>query len=555
MAAVTNAWQRCIRFAPLPEFRGVDERYDLTLDLANLKGTPGAQLASIWGQFILGGDLLGPPHGTDLLELSPISWPPIPRAPQRPEPPHIVPLEPPEPLPPAIPPPDPKQFLQPRKLTDLLIPGRRRSIEQAEQADFDAAYRVWQSKYIVREEAERAQRLARERAEARRAGALEIHAAAVAEWEKCNSSLGQRVQAAQILWLRKKQEFERLRAACLEEADFLREAYARGDGKALERLIDISLKRHGMLQFCRRAHEVHVDVGSEATLIEIGVPDLTSINLAAPGARVAAKDLLATRDTILAALLIRAAVLAAKTDTRGLAKIVAVNAKMTWIDPASGREVSGIVGSVQASRAVLVDLNPQALEPRQCLRSLRGIVTPSIATPAVVRPIMEMSRDDWRIVASRDVEQEMTPEANLASMPWEDFEQLVRQLFEVEFASTGAEVRVTRASRDWGVDAIVYDPDPLRGGKFIIQAKRYTQTVDFAAVRELYGIVVSEGANRGLLVTTSQFGPDAREFAKDKPISLVDGANLIAICRKHGRNYRIDLGEARAAARIGTSTD
>ena len=62
----------------------------------------------------------------------------------------------------------------------------------------------------------------------------------------------------------------------------------------------------------------------------------------------------------------------------------------------------------------------------------------------------------------------------LALMDWEDFEHLCRELFEKAFASSGAEVKVTQASRDKGVDAVIFDPDPLRGGKIIIQAKRYT---------------------------------------------------------------------------------
>ena len=56
---------------------------------------------------------------------------------------------------------------------------------------------------------------------------------------------------------------------------------------------------------------------------------------------------------------------------------------------------------------------------------------------------------------------------------------------------------------------------------------------------------MNEGANRGILVTTSGFGPDSYEFAKDKPISLVDGPNLIAMLWRHGRKYRVDLAEAR----------
>jgi len=89
------------------------------------------------------------------------------------------------------------------------------------------------------------------------------------------------------------------------------------------------------------------------------------------------------------------------------------------------------------------------------------------------------------------------------------------------------------------------NPDPLRGGKYVLQAKRYTRTVDVAAVRDLYGTVINEGVNRGILVTASGFGPDSREFVKDKPITLIDGPYLIEMLRRHGRNYRIDLDEAR----------
>jgi restriction system protein len=165
---------------------------------------------------------------------------------------------------------------------------------------------------------------------------------------------------------------------------------------------------------------------------------------------------------------------------------------------------------------------------------------------APIRPIFVLDKKDHRIVVNRDVDAALTDEENLASIPWEDFEHLVRQLFEWEFGRNGVEVKVTRASRDRGVDAIMFDPDPLRGGKYVLQAKRYTRTVDVAAVRDLYGTVVNEGANRGIIVTTSGFGPDSYDFAKDKPLSLVDGPNLVAMLRRHGRNYRINLAEARA---------
>ena len=168
-----------------------------------------------------------------------------------------------------------------------------------------------------------------------------------------------------------------------------------------------------------------------------------------------------------------------------------------------------------------------------------------------IRPIFVMDKVDERFVANKAVEQALEAEANLAAIPWEDFEHLVAQLFEWEFAKNGVEVKVTRASRDRGVDAVLFDPDPLRGGKYVLQAKRYTTTVDVSAVRDLFGTVMNKGANRGILISTSSYGPDAYEFAKDKPISLVDGPNLIQMLQKHGKRFRIDLDEARRLNSFG----
>ena len=111
--------------------------------------------------------------------------------------------------------------------------------------------------------------------------------------------------------------------------------------------------------------------------------------------------------------------------------------------------------------------------------------------------------------------------------------------------SNGREVKITQASRDGDVDAIVFDPDQIRGGKIVIQAKRYTNVVGVSAVRDLYGTVMNEGAIKGILVTTSNYGNDAYEFAKEKPLTLLNGANLLFLLEKHGHKAKIDLKEAK----------
>ena len=90
-----------------------------------------------------------------------------------------------------------------------------------------------------------------------------------------------------------------------------------------------------------------------------------------------------------------------------------------------------------------------------------------------------------------------------------------------------------------------FDPDPIRGGKIVIQAKRYTNVVGVAAVRDLYGTVMNEGATKGILITTSDYGSDSYNFAKDKPLTLLNGSNLLHLLEKHGHNASIDIKAAK----------
>jgi restriction system protein len=188
-----------------------------------------------------------------------------------------------------------------------------------------------------------------------------------------------------------------------------------------------------------------------------------------------------------------------------------------------------------------MDFDLAHVSPKECVRGLKGITAGPLIMLAPVNPILEIERDDDQFVESKEVLNQLRSEDNLAAMEWEDFEHLVRGLFEKEFAKTGGEVRVTQASRDRGVDAIAFDPDPIRGGKFVIQAKRYNIVVPVSAVRDLYGTMIAEGATKGILVTTSYYGRDSREFARNKPITLIDGENLVHMFQKHGRNVHIAM--------------
>jgi restriction system protein len=245
-------------------------------------------------------------------------------------------------------------------------------------------------------------------------------------------------------------------------------------------------------------------------------------------------------------MIIRYAYLGAKYRLGALYQSVAINVYQDWNDSATGNSRTGAIASLLARSEELETLDLEHLDPVACFKHFKGIAVQSFEVLSPIRPVFILDRNDERIVEGKAVDQDLDEGFNIAAMSWEDFEHLVAQLFEWEFSKDGVEVNVTRASRDRGVDAILFDPDPLRGGKYVLQAKRYTRTVDVSAVRDLYGTVMNEGANRGILITTASFGPDAYEFIKDKPLSLVDGPNLLQMLLRHGRKFRIDLEEARS---------
>ncbi|MFA5388312.1 MAG: restriction endonuclease [Candidatus Omnitrophota bacterium] len=221
------------------------------------------------------------------------------------------------------------------------------------------------------------------------------------------------------------------------------------------------------------------------------------------------------------------------------------NGYVRFIDSGTGKEVCACILSIQVQREDFLNINLENIEPKACFKALKGIGSSKLHGLAPIAPIMKLNKEDKRFIVPYEVAGKIDEGTNIAAMDWQDFENLIRELFEKEFVPEGGEVKITRASRDEGVDAVIFDPDPIRGGKIVIQAKRYTNVVGVSAVRDLYGTVLNEGAMKGILVTTADYGPDSYKFAQDKPITLLNGNNLLHLLEKHGHKAKIDIREAK----------
>lgn len=220
---------------------------------------------------------------------------------------------------------------------------------------------------------------------------------------------------------------------------------------------------------------------------------------------------------------------------------IVFNGWTEYINTKIGQDERAFIISLMVERKKYDEINLDKINAKDCIHYLNAVYSSTLSEMTPIKPILNIDKNDSRFVDNKNIISELDDGVNLAEMPWDDFEYLVRDLFEKIFSNDGSEVKVTQASRDGGVDAIAFDMDPIKGGKYIIQAKRYNNVVPVSAVRDLYGTVINEGAIKGILVTTSYFGNDSLEFSINKPITLLDGNNIVYLLNKYGYNAKIKL--------------
>ena len=232
------------------------------------------------------------------------------------------------------------------------------------------------------------------------------------------------------------------------------------------------------------------------------------------------------------------------SDVAAKVTVLVFNGYVDTLDRATGKEIRPYLISTRTTRGQFEELNLARVELLPCLRNLGAQVSNKPGELLPVKPIVEFDMVDKRFVGEMDVISELDERPNLMDLTPHAFEGLVSNLF----AKMGLETKLTRSTRDGGVDVVAFDRRPVLGGRVVIQAKRYSHTVGVAAVRDLFGTMINEGANKGILVTTSGYGPDAFEFANDKPIELISGSGLLYLLDQAGHRARIMFPQEASAS-------
>jgi restriction system protein len=109
---------------------------------------------------------------------------------------------------------------------------------------------------------------------------------------------------------------------------------------------------------------------------------------------------------------------------------------------------------------------------------------------------------------------------DIASISWQEFERLVGE----GFRQQGFKVSERGGSSpDGGVDLEL----TKAGKRYLVQCKQWrSRQVGVTVVRELCGVMATEHAQGGYVVTSGEFTREASDFAQRSRIELIDGAQL-----------------------------
>ena len=124
----------------------------------------------------------------------------------------------------------------------------------------------------------------------------------------------------------------------------------------------------------------------------------------------------------------------------------------------------------------------------------------------------------------RAVNQAKQPQDILDVSPTQ-FEKMVAEMFNL----LGHKARRVGHSGDHGIDVVV---DAKNGEKWVVQCKRWRGTIGEPELRDFYGAMHHEKADKGMFVTTGKFTQQARDWSKGKPMELLDGDGFLKTWKK-----------------------
>lgn len=135
------------------------------------------------------------------------------------------------------------------------------------------------------------------------------------------------------------------------------------------------------------------------------------------------------------------------------------------------------------------------------------------------------------------------------SLSWQEFETLAGEIFRARGYSVE---NVGGGGADGGIDLRLR----RQGETTLVQCKRWkTYKVGVKPIREFFGVMASEGVDRGIFVSSGIYTDEAFRFAEGKTLELIDGAQFAEMAKAFQAHALVSQVSSSARALPDTTPD
>ncbi|GFD91051.1 membrane protein [Tenacibaculum sp. KUL152] len=133
----------------------------------------------------------------------------------------------------------------------------------------------------------------------------------------------------------------------------------------------------------------------------------------------------------------------------------------------------------------------------------------------------------------------------IRQLHWRNFEELVAEAYRRQ----GYRVTEGGFGADGGIDLELRKDEEL----VLVQCKQWkAQKVGVSVVREMFGVLTASNANKVIVICSGKFTQQAIDFASDKPVTLIDGNELLSLINEVQTEPKVEAINQNVCPRCGS---
>lgn len=190
----------------------------------------------------------------------------------------------------------------------------------------------------------------------------------------------------------------------------------------------------------------------------------------------------------------------------------------------------------------------QVLPSVETDNQLINMVFKALAIPAPYFALFILLIEPFSFFNSRRKAKQLDAQKSIETirqLHWRNFEELVAEAYRRQ----GYRVTEGGFGADGGIDL------ELRKGEehVLVQCKQWkAQKVGVSVVREMFGVLTASDADKVIVICSAKFTQQAIDFASDKPVTLIDGNELLSLIHEVQTEPKIETVKQNVCPRCGS---